>query len=408
MVRLPLVLSLLSLALSCSWALRAMPIGRQLNDGPTAARRTRSRGSTVLRLIAEQSGNQTAGPTSGPSALGMASASDSQGNGDNSPSNNNILVDVFTKNFLFRIFSDTYSFFWNLPRKNMVYDIPWTLFKNNSAQFIAWYQFPHNLPPYRYLQDYEYPEDFFCYGLPGATLPLGQWDPAGLHLVHETVVRKYRESELKHGRLAMLGTTGMMAQEFSHPLHPDIGGLAITHMEQLRHKMEGSFSALLRHLTADTTHDGDLGGGDTDMLALLAYPSVLLLLVTCEALAFRRNCYVPGSDEYRHQFSHNIGIANLKHGHDCGNYGFDPLNLLPTDKARRREMQEKELNHGRLAMFAFVGMLAQEYLLGLPLRTGVALNLDVAPQAEAGRGLAELVDSLARFIADRLGGMQPL
>ena len=351
----------------------------------------------------------------------MSSSSSSSKNSqdDELGDTNNILIDILTKNFVFRIFSSTYSFFWALPRKNLVYDIPWTLFRNNSIEFIAWYQFPHNLPPYRYLQDCAYPDDFFCYGLPGATLPLGQWDPAGLHLVHEKVVRKYRESEIKHGRLAMLGTTGMAAQEFSHPLHPDVGGLAITHMQQLQHKTEVGLHSLCDLLTADAADAVAANVGavsvDVDVAGMLAYPSVLLLLVLCETAAFARNCYVPGSDEYRHQFSHNIGIANLRTDYECGNYGFDPLKLLPTSKRKKREMQEKELNNGRLAMVAFVGMLAQEYLLGLPLRSSLAQlaaeGPAAAPRAEvmgAGSALAELWSALARFATSHISGLQAL
>jgi hypothetical protein len=79
----------------------------------------------------------------------------------------------------------------------------------------------------------DYPADFFCFGLPGNTLPLGNWDPFGLQLVNIDMVRKYRESEIKHGRLAMLACFGYIAQEICHPLHPDIGGLSCTHMSQL-------------------------------------------------------------------------------------------------------------------------------------------------------------------------------
>jgi hypothetical protein len=50
-----------------------------------------------------------------------------------------------------------------------------------------------------------------------------------------------------------------------------------------------------------------------------------------------------------------------------GDYGFDPFGFLPSDSFERREMLEKELNHGRLAMMAFVGILFQEYMLGKPI-----------------------------------------
>lgn len=36
------------------------------------------------------------------------------------------------------------------------------------------------------------------------------------------------------GRLAMLACVGFVLQEVMHPLHEDIGGMAITHMEQVR------------------------------------------------------------------------------------------------------------------------------------------------------------------------------
>ena len=138
-------------------------------------------------------------------------------------------------NPLSRLVSNAYSFFYWLPRKNLPYDHPWALFRNNSAEWVRWYQFPHNLPPYRFL-DSGYPDDFFCWGLPGNTLPLGNWDPWGMQQVNRKVVRKYRESELKHGRLAMLATVSCALQEslpYEYKLYPPIGGLAITHMQQL-------------------------------------------------------------------------------------------------------------------------------------------------------------------------------
>ena len=74
------------------------------------------------------------------------------------------------------VVQNTYSFFYWLPRRNTPYDVPWVLFRNTSSEFLAYYQWPHNLPPYIYLSE-GYPEDFFCWGLPGNTLPLGNWDP---------------------------------------------------------------------------------------------------------------------------------------------------------------------------------------------------------------------------------------
>lgn len=150
--------------------------------------------------------------------------------------NSDGIKEFMQSNPLTRVFYNIYSYFYWVPKKNMPYVTPFDWVRNSSLEFIAYYQFPQNLPPYIYLGD-DYPDDFFCWGLPGATLPLGNWDPFGFHQVSSKVVRKYRESELKHGRLAMMAVIGFLAQEsVGHPLHPEIGGMAITHMEQLQNQ----------------------------------------------------------------------------------------------------------------------------------------------------------------------------
>merc|ERR1712230_253236 len=54
----------------------------------------------------------------------------------------------------------------------------------------------------------------------------------------------------------------------------------------------------------------------------------------------------------------------LKPGYYPGDLGFDPLGLAPEDPAEFRLMQEKELSHGRLAMLAAAGFMAQEAVTG--------------------------------------------
>ena len=53
-------------------------------------------------------------------------------------------------------------------------------------------------------------------------------------------------------------------------------------------------------------------------------------------------------------------VQGLKPGYYPGDLGFDPLGLKPEDPAEFRLMQERELSHGRLAMFAAAGFIAQE------------------------------------------------
>jgi len=57
-------------------------------------------------------------------------------------------------------------------------------------------------------------------------------------------------------------------------------------------------------------------------------------------------------------------VQALKADYYPGDLGFDPLGLKPTDPDEFRRMQERELSHGRLAMLAAAGFLAQEAVTG--------------------------------------------
>merc|ERR1712159_141473 len=57
-------------------------------------------------------------------------------------------------------------------------------------------------------------------------------------------------------------------------------------------------------------------------------------------------------------------VQRLKPDYTPGDLRFDPLGLKPEDPAEFRTMQEKELSHGRLAMLAAAGFMAQEAATG--------------------------------------------
>jgi hypothetical protein len=167
----------------------------------------------------------------------------------------------------------------------------------------------------------------FCYGLPGSFAPMGEFDPLGFCKDRDLVgVKRFREAEIMHGRVAMMATVGYLITEntptiafgFEHPTiaNDQIAGIPITVM--------GPFFLLINILEAFRATKGWVEPGDGELFTL-------------------RETYYPGD------------------------LGFDPLDWKPVSAEDFAEMQGKELSNGRLAMFAVAGMCAQEIVTGNPL-----------------------------------------
>ena len=72
-------------------------------------------------------------------------------------------------------------------------------------------------------------QEGFCLDLPGALAPMGQWDPAGFTSeASDNDIRRYREAETQHGRVAMLAVIGFLVAESWHPLFADVTSAPIS------------------------------------------------------------------------------------------------------------------------------------------------------------------------------------
>merc|ERR1712048_753466 len=132
----------------------------------------------------------------------------------------------------------------------------------------------------------------------------------------------FRAAELKHGRVCMLATLGIIVEEKFHPIFDAWG--------------DGPFaSAVKSHFTGT---------------AMENFWPVFFLLTGLHELAF--------------EFDGPKTTEEMKMKRKMGDFNFDPLGLKPTDPAELKELQNKELNNGRLAMLAAAGILAQEAATG--------------------------------------------
>ena len=147
-------------------------------------------------------------------------------------------------------------------------------------------------------------------GMVGDCKPLGYFDPFGFSKdASPATMKKFREAELKHGRVAMLACAGMITADKFHPL---FGGklsanplLAFTQVPKL---------------------------GLIQIFIFIGFMEVFGILNS------RRADYEPGNF---------LGTSQWETGETWDNY------------------QLRELNNGRLAMFGAIGMLTGSYITGL-------------------------------------------
>lgn len=162
----------------------------------------------------------------------------------------------------------------------------------------------------------------------GATLPLCEpkegmtmWDPAGFCAGDDIKnFDKYRAAEIKHGRVAMIATVGLVAQhsfKFPFLVAPD-GVYSLGNVPS-------GFSAI-------TEAPGSYGFGTLVLLAGII----------------------------------ELGVLSDK-GRAPGDMGdpFEWKKALSYAEFDEKLMKTYELEHGRLAMFGFIGSIAAEYLTGL-------------------------------------------
>jgi len=156
----------------------------------------------------------------------------------------------------------------------------------------------------------------------GVTAPFGVFDPLGISTkVPEGQLMFYREAELKHGRVCMLAILGLVVGD-RHDFFPILG--------------EG--------IPADKLA-WEFGGPYAQETPLANFWPIVVGALFVE--------------EWRHEYyrKENPDLAP-------GDYGWDPLKLKPKDAKGFKDLQNKELNNGRLAMLAAAGMIAQELATG--------------------------------------------
>jgi light-harvesting complex I chlorophyll a/b binding protein 1 len=166
----------------------------------------------------------------------------------------------------------------------------------------------------------------YAKSLPGICDPFpNMFDPWGFSSKAGSIneIKRWRESELVHGRVAMLAALGFLVNEnvenwpafswFS-------GGVTGPAIYQFQQVMSG------------------------------IWEPVLILIGIAEAYRVSIGWQNPAKG----------GLFKLNDNYEPGNLGFDPLGLRPKDPDAWYDMQTRELNNGRLAMIAVAGFTAQE------------------------------------------------
>ena len=126
----------------------------------------------------------------------------------------------------------------------------------------------------------------------------------------------FREAELKHCRIAMLASLGIVVPEFVRVPGEQFSFSEVPYVIDAYEKLPDSMS------------------------------QIFLWISLCEACTFGA--------------VNNMNVFNRV----PGDYSFDPLGIYPTTVEKQREMQLAELKNGRLAMIAIGGMVAGSVITG--------------------------------------------
>jgi len=183
----------------------------------------------------------------------------------------------------------------------------------------------------------------------GATGPIGFWDPAGFSAYSsEGRLLFFREAEIKHGRICMLATLGFLVGENFHPL---LGG----------ENWDGPATQLFP-LVKEVPLSAFWPLAAIQTFAAINILEVKTSFPTLYGSAFNGLWFM---DKYNGPEAFAAKADRLP-----GDLGFDPLGLKPKDENQLVAMQNRELNNGRLAMLAAVGMIGQEIATGKKIFAG--------------------------------------
>ena len=153
----------------------------------------------------------------------------------------------------------------------------------------------------------------------GSTRPLGYFDPLGFSKEGDLAKQQfYREAELKHGRLGM------------------VSAITIPIIEKMTHQ--------------SAVHD-------FDELPIVMQMGLTGLMFSSEFASMLKG--------WKNPFESNENIFRLNEEYQPGDLGFSLGDDLTSDKGK--ELLNKELNNGRLAMIASAGMIAQELATNQPI-----------------------------------------
>ena len=154
--------------------------------------------------------------------------------------------------------------------------------------------------------------------LPGVSKPLGFFDPLNLAKGKtEIEFKKWQENEIKHSRVAMLATVGLLVQKQFHPVISGEIGESIYHWQIIANKYPS--------LTA----------------------AIIFIIASFELYSIPKSW----------QMTSVNGIADLNEDYTPGNLLFNFIK----DEEKLKDLQTKEINNGRLAMIASIIIILQQY-----------------------------------------------